>query len=128
MTASAATTGTWDKVEKIASLCLQIVLVAFIGSRLLFAVWWPMPTLDFSLSAIALALVVASFWLPARNSRWRLAIIALATASQVVPMLVREPILLFPVLGGLIPVAILVGSLVALSKKGPRPRPPTRSC
>jgi hypothetical protein len=38
-------------------------------------------------------------------------------------MVVREPVLLFPLLGALIPVAILAGCLVALSHKGANGRP-----
>ena len=36
-------------------------------------------------------------------------------------MVAREPVLLLPLLGALIPVAILVGCLVALSRKKPKP-------
>jgi hypothetical protein len=32
-------------------------------------------------------------------------------------MVIRQPVLLFPLLGALIPVGILIGCLVALSKK-----------
>jgi len=82
---------------------------------------------DLDLSVIALALVLASFWFARHSRRWRLAIIAFAAATQLVPMVVREPVLLLPLLGALIPVGILVGCLVALSKKGPSARPPQGS-
>jgi len=116
----------WGKVEKITSLCLISTLLAFIGSRLIFAVWWPMHTLDFTISTIAVALLVASFRFAARR-RWRIGVIAYASATQIVPMVVREPVLLLPLLGGLIPVAILLGCLIALSKKGSNARSAQRS-
>ena len=119
--------GSWNKVERVTSLCLQIVLLSFIGSRLIFAVWWPMHTLDFTISAIAVALLIASFRFAANRRGWRIGAIAYASATQIVPMVVREPVLLLPLLGGLIPVAILLGCLVALSKKGAHTRPAQRS-
>ena len=117
----------WDKVEKSASLFLLCVLLCVLGMRLSFAGVWPMPRLDFVLSAVALAVVVASFWLARNHRALRLGVIAFAGATQLVPMVVREPVLLFPLLGGLIPVAILVGCLVALSRKDRTGRPPLRS-
>jgi hypothetical protein len=42
-------------------------------------------------------------------------------------MVIREPVLLFPLIGALIPIAILVGCLIALSKKGTNVSPPTGS-
>ena len=119
--------GSWSKVERVTSLCLQIVLLSFIGSRLIFAVWWPMHTLDFTISAIAVALLIASFRFAAHHRGWRIGVIAYASATQIVPMVVREPVLLLPLLGGLIPVAILLGCLIALSRKGSNARSAQRS-
>ena len=110
-------------MERVTSLCLIISLLAFIGSRLIFAVWWPMHPVDFVLSCLAVVLLTASFWFAAHRRRWRIGVIAYASATQLVPMVLREPALLLPIVGGLIPVAILVGSLVALSKKGNDVRP-----
>jgi hypothetical protein len=76
---------------------------------------------------VALALILASFWFARHSRRWRLAITAFAGATQLVPMVVRNPLLLLPLLGALIPVAILVGCLVALSKKDGNGRPPLGS-
>lgn len=110
----------WDKVEKSASWFLLFVLLCVLGMRLGFSGVWKMPPLDFVLSAIALVLVLASFWLGRNHRAWRLSVIAFASATQLVPMVVREPVLLFPLLGALIPVAILVGCLIALSHKDTR--------
>jgi hypothetical protein len=66
--------------------------------------------------------VVASFWIARNRRSWRLWIIAFATATQLLPMVLRHPATLFPLLGGLIPVAIMIWALVALSRKG-RPGP-----
>ena len=119
--------GSWSKVERVTSLCLQIVLLSFIGGRLIFAVWWPMHTLDFTISAIAVALLIASFRFAAHRRGGRIGVIAYASATQIVPMVVREPVLLLPLLGGLIPVAILLGCLIALSRKGSNARSAQRS-
>ena len=118
MNAVAPVRGTWDKVEFYTSYFLLIVLVTVIGMRLSFDTVWQMPKVDLMLSVIALVLVVGSFWFARHSRRWRLAIIAFASATQLVPMVVREPILLLPLLGALVPVGILAGCLVALSKKG----------
>lgn len=120
---AAATPGSWSKVERITSLCLIATLLAFIGSRLIFAIWWPMHPVDFILSSIAVVLLTVSFWFAAHRRNWRIAVIAYASATQLVPMVLREPVLLLPILGGLIPVTILFGSLFALSKKGRNIRP-----
>ncbi len=127
MNPAAPTPGSWSKVERVTSLCLISSLLAFIGSRLIFAVWWPMHPVDFIVSSIAVALLTASFRFAAHRRNWRIAVIAYASATQLVPMVLREPILLLPILGGLIPVAILFGSLLALSKKDRNIRPPQRS-
>jgi hypothetical protein len=110
--------GSWGRVEFYTSFSLLAVLATVIGMRLGFESVWHLPTLDLDLSVVALALVLASFWLARHSRRWRLAIITFASATQLVPMVVREPVLLLPLLGAMIPVAILVGCLVALSKKG----------
>lgn len=112
----------WSKVERVTSICLIASLLSFIGSRLVFAVWWPMHPVDFIISTIAVILLTASFWFAAPRRSWRIAVIAYASATQLMPMVIREPVLLLPILGGLIPLAILFGCLLALSKKGSRPR------
>jgi hypothetical protein len=117
----------WSKLERVTSLCLISTLLAFIGSRLIFAVWWPMYPVDFIVSALAVVLLTASFWFAARRRGWRIAVIAYASATQLVPMVLREPVLLLPLLGGLIPVTILFGSLFALSKKSRNTRRPRGS-
>jgi hypothetical protein len=125
VTAGAPAVRSWANVERSASLFLLFVLLCVLGMRLGFAWAWPMPTIDFWLSMAALVLVVGGL-LAARNHRaLRLAIITIAGATQLIPMVLREPVLLLPLLGALIPVAVLVACLVALSRKG-RDRP-TRS-
>ncbi|WP_158752881.1 LrgA [Dyella sp. S184] len=115
--------GKWDKVEFYTSYFLLLVLISFIGTRLAFATVWQLPTIDFVLSVIAMLLVLASFWFGRHSRRWRLWTIGFATATQIVPMVIRQPVLLFPLIGALIPIAILVGCLIALSKKGPNSDP-----
>jgi hypothetical protein len=127
MNTPAPVRGSWGRVEFYTSFFLLAVLATVIGMRLGFESVWHLPTLDLDLSVVALALVLASFWLARHSRRWRLAIIAFASATQLVPMVVREPILLLPLLGALVPVGILAGCLVALSKKGPGARPPQGS-
>ncbi|MGB3746845.1 MAG: LrgA [Rhodanobacter sp.] len=119
--------GNWGRVEFYASFFLLLVLAGVIATRLGFDGVWHLPTVDLDLSMVALALVLASFWFARHRRRWRLAVIAFASATQLVPMVVREPVLLLPLLGALIPVAILVGCLVALTKKGGSGRPPLGS-
>lgn len=127
MNAPAPVRGTWDKVEFYTSYFLLLVLISFIGTRLAFATVWQLPTIDLVLSIVAVLLVLASFWFGRHSRRWRLWVIGFATATQIVPMVIREPVLLFPLIGALIPIAILVGCLVALSKKGAAVRPPQGS-
>jgi len=127
MNTPAPVRGTWDKVEFYTSYFLLAVLASVIGTRLGFDGVWQMPTVDLTLSIISLLLVVGSFWFARHRRRWRLWIIAFASATQLVPMVVREPVLLFPLLGALIPVAILVGCLMALSKKRPSGHPQSGS-
>ncbi|WP_449428415.1 LrgA [Rhodanobacter umsongensis] len=119
--------GKWDKVEFYTSYFLLLVLISFIGTRLAFAVVWQLPTIDFVISVIAMLLLLASFWFGRHSRRWRLWTIGFATATQIVPMVIREPVLLFPLIGALIPIAILVGCLMALSKKDTNASPPTGS-
>ena len=127
MNSPAPVRGRWDKVEFYTSYFLLVVLVSFIGTRLGFATVWQLPTIDFVLSVIAVLLILASFWFGRRSRRWRLWVIGFATATQIVPMVIREPVLLFPLIGALIPIAILGGCLIALSKKGANVRPPQGS-
>ncbi|QAU25092.1 LrgA [Dyella sp. M7H15-1] len=108
----------WDKVEFYTSYFLMFVLASVIGTRLSFATVWELSTRDLVLNIIALVWVVASFWIARKRRSWRLWIIAFATATQMVPMIVHHPATLFPVLGGLIPVIIMVWALFALSRKG----------
>ncbi|HWU74904.1 MAG TPA: LrgA [Rhodanobacter sp.] len=127
MNAVPSPAGPWSKVERVTSVTLIACLLAFIGSRLVFAMWWPMHRVDFVISTIAVILLTASFWFAAPRRAWRIAVIAYASATQLLPMVLREPVLLLPILGALIPVAILFGSLFALSKKDRNIRPSQRS-
>ena len=127
MNAPAPVRGKWGKVEFCTSYFLLLVLISFIGTRLAFATVWQLPTIDFVLSVIAMLLVLASFWFGRHSRRWRLWTIGFATATQIVPMVIREPVLLFPLIGALIPIAILVGCLMALSKKDASASPPQGS-
>ncbi|WP_158884477.1 LrgA [Rhodanobacter sp. L36] len=128
MNTDAPARGTWDKVEFYTSYFLLLVLAAFIGTRLSFATVWKLPAIDLVLSIVALLIVLGAFWFARGRRSWRLWIIALASATQIVPMVIREPVLLFPLLGALIPIAILLGCLFALSRKGNAPvRPSQRS-
>ena len=120
-----AASRSWDKVEFYSSYFLMIVLASVIGTRLSFASVWEIPMVDLIFSVIALVLVLASFWIARKRRSWRLWIIAFASATQLVPMVVRYPVTLFPLLGALIPVAIMVWALVSLSRKG-RPGPQAR--
>ena len=115
--------GSWGRVEFFTSFSLLLVLTGVIATRLGFDGVWHLPTVDLDLSMVALALVLASFWFARHSRRWRLAIIVFAAATQLVPMVVRNPLLLLPLLGALIPVAILIGCLMALSRKGGNGRP-----
>ncbi len=127
MNAVAPTLNSWNKVERVASLTLITCLLAFIGSRLAFAVWWPLYPIDFVISAVAVILLAGSFWFAAHRRALRIAVIVYASATQVVPMVIREPVLLLPILGAMVPLAILFGCLLALSKKDSQGRPAQRS-
>ncbi|MBD8879761.1 LrgA [Rhodanobacter sp. 7MK24] len=107
----------WDKVEYWSSYFLLAVLGSVILTRLGFAGVWSMPLLDIVLGSIALLLIIASPWI-ARRRNVRLTIVAYATATQLVPLCIRQPVVLLPLLGALIPVAITIWALVALSRKG----------
>ncbi len=121
MNTPAPARGHWGRVEFYTSFFLLLVLAGVIATRLGFDGVWHLPTIDLDLSMVALALVLASFWFARHSRRWRLAIIVFAAATQLVPMVMRNPLLLLPLLGALIPVAILVGCLVALSRKTTKP-------
>jgi hypothetical protein len=110
--------GKWDKVEMAASYFLLTVLLTVLIIRLGFASVWVMPTLDLVLSWVALAAVVAAFWFGRNSRKVRLLTVGFAGLTQLVPMVVREPVLLLPILGAAIPVGILLWALVALSRKG----------
>jgi hypothetical protein len=113
----------WGKVELYASYFLLVVLASVIATRLGFDGVWHMPKVDFMLSIVALILALGSFWFARQSRRWRLAIIAFASATQLVPMVIRQPVLLFPLLGAVVPVAILIGAVAALSRKDNVHRP-----
>ncbi len=126
MNATVVLPGRRSRVERVTSVCLIACLLAFIGTRLTFAIWWPLHLVEFFLSTIAVIALTASFWLPAQSSIWRIAVILYASATQLVPMVIREPILLLPILGATIPLIIVFGCLLALSKKeSHRREPPT---
>jgi len=108
----------WDKVEYWSSYFLLAVLGSVILTRLGFATVWSVPTLDLVLGSIALLLILASPWIARRRRALRIAIVAYAAATQLVPVSVRHPAVLLPLLGALIPVAITIWALVALSRKG----------
>ena len=108
----------WDKVEYWSSYFLLAVLGSVILTRLGFATVWSVPTLDLVLGSIALLLILASPWIARRRRGVRLAIVAYAAATQLVPVSVRHPAVLLPLLGALIPVVITIWALVALSRKG----------
>ena len=110
--------GKWDRVEFWTSYFLLTVLGSVIVVRLSFAGVWSVPVLDVWLGAIALALIVASPWIARRSRALRIGIVAYAAATQLVPVSVRHPLVLLPLLGALIPVTIAVWALVALSRKG----------
>jgi len=108
----------WDKVEYWSSYFLLAVLGSVILTRLGFASVWSVPTLDLVLGSIALLLILASPWIARRRRALRIGIVAYAAATQLVPVSVRHPAVLLPLLGALIPVAITIWALVALSRKG----------
>ena len=117
MNAPAPVRGRWSKVEFYASYFLMVVLASVILVRLGFAGVWSVPRLDIVLGVIALALIGAGFWVARKRRGLRLLIVAYAAATQLLPMTVRHPEILLPLIGALIPVAIAIWALVALSHK-----------
>ena len=117
----------WDKVELFATVSLLVVLATVLITRLSFAEVWKLPTVDLVLTWMALALTALALWL-GRKRRWlRIGAVVFGGATQLVPMVVRQPVLIFPLLGAIIPVIILAVSLALLSRKRPEPRVVPRS-
>ena len=127
MSAPAGERGSWAKVELVSSYSLLVLLGSVIATRLSFSTVWTLHTVDLVLTWMALAAVIASFWIARRSRRRRFLIIGFASATQLVPMVIREPVLLFPLLGAVIPVAILLIALRALARKAPPGQPPQHS-
>jgi len=124
---STSTRRSWDKVELFATFSLLVVLATVLITRLSFAEVWKLPTVDLVLTWMALALTALALWL-GRKRRWlRIGAVAFGGATQLVPMVVRQPVLIFPLLGAIIPVIILAVSLALLSRKRPEPRVAPRS-
>ena len=108
----------WNKVEFWSSYFLLAVLASVILTRLGFAEVWSVPRLDIVLGSAALVLIAVSPWAARRSRALRLAIVSYAAATQLVPVTVRHPAVLFALAGALVPVIITVVALVALSRKG----------
>ena len=124
---SPAARRSWDKVELFATISLLIVLGTVLVTRLSFAEVWKLPTVDLVLTWMALGLTALALWL-GRRRRWlRIGAVVFGGATQLVPMVVRQPVLIFPLLGAIIPVIILAVSLALLSRKRPEPRVAPRS-
>ncbi|ODV10733.1 MAG: LrgA [Rhodanobacter sp. SCN 68-63] len=122
-----STRRSWDKVELFATISLLVVLATVLITRLSFAEVWKLPVVDLVLTWMALALTGLALWL-GRKRRWlRIGAVAFGGATQLVPMVVRQPVLIFPLLGAIIPVIILAVSLALLSRKRPEPRVAPRS-
>ena len=109
--------GRWNKVELVASYFLLAVLFTVLIIRLGFAGVWVLPTIDLVLSWLAFAVVIAACWFGRHRRKIRVGAVVFAGLTQLVPMLIRSPVLLLPVLGAAIPVASLIWALVALSRK-----------
>ncbi len=117
----------WDKVELFTTFSLLIVLATVLVTRLSFADVWKLPPVDLVLTWMALAFTALALWL-GRTRRWlRIGTVAFGAATQLVPMVVRQPVLILPLLGAIIPVIILAVSLALLSRKRPEPRSAPRS-
>jgi VIT1/CCC1 family predicted Fe2+/Mn2+ transporter len=117
----------WDKVELFATFSLLVVLATVLVTRLSFAEVWKLPPVDLVLTWMALGLTALALWL-GRTRRWlRIGAVAFGAATQLVPMVVRQPVLILPLLGAIIPVIILAVSLALLSRKRPEPRSAPRS-
>ena len=124
---STSTRRSWDKVELFATFSLLVVLATVLITRLSFSEVWKLPTVDLVLTWMALALTALALWL-GRKRRWlRIGAVVFGGATQLVPMVVRQPVLIFPLLGAIIPVIILAVSLALLSRKRPEPRVAPRS-
>ncbi|MGA0585628.1 LrgA [Dyella sp. KRB-257] len=124
---STSTRRSWDKVELFATFSLLVVLATVLITRLSFAEVWKLPTVDLVLTWMALAFTALALWL-GRRRRWlRIGAVVFGGATQLVPMVVRQPVLIFPLLGAIIPVIILAVSLALLSRKRPETRPAPRS-
>ena len=122
-----STRRSWDKVELFATFSLMVVLATVLITRLSFAEVWKLPTVDLVLTWMALALTALALWL-GRKRRWlRIGAVVFGGATQLVPMVVRQPVLIFPLLGAIIPVIILAVSLALLSRKRPESRVAPRS-
>ncbi|MDE2316214.1 MAG: LrgA [Xanthomonadaceae bacterium] len=124
---STSTRRSWDKVELFATVSLLVVLATVLITRLSFAEVWKLPTVDLVLTWMALALTALALWL-GRRRRWlRIGAVVFGGATQLVPMVVRQPVLIFPLLGAIVPVIILAVSLAMLSRKRPEARATPRS-
>ena len=108
----------WDKVELAASYTLLTILVTELLTRLGLVSMFEIPTVDLVLSIIATVLVIGAFWFARHSRKLRFAVIAFASATQLVPMVIRSPILLLPLIGAAVPVGIMLWAMIALSKKG----------
>jgi hypothetical protein len=108
----------WDKVEFTASYTLLAILATELLTRLGLITMFPIPTVDLVLSLIATVLVIGAFWFARHSRTLRLSIIGFAAATQLVPMVIRQPVLLLPLVGAAIPVGIMLWAMIALSKKG----------
>ena len=111
-------TSRWDKVELTASYTLLTILATELLTRLGLFSMFPLPPVDLVLSLIATVLVIGAFWFARSSRKARFWIIGFASATQLVPMVVRQPILLLPLIGAAVPVAIMLWAMIALSKKG----------
>jgi hypothetical protein len=118
--------GKWSRVELFASFSALVLLATVLVTRLSFAGVWQLPTADLVLSWVALAWVGLAVMFGLRRRWLRFSAVAFASATQLVPMVVRQPALLVPLAGAVVPVAILVVALAALSRKQ-REAPPPRS-
>ncbi len=117
----------WGKVELFATFSLLVVLATVLITRLSFAEVWKLPPVDLVLTWVALAFTALALWL-GRRRRWlRIGGVVFGGATQLVPMVVRQPMLIFPLLGAIVPVIVLAVSLVLLSRKRPEPRAAPRS-
>ncbi len=108
----------WNKVELTASYTLLTILATELLTRLGLVSMFEIPTVDLVLSIIATVLVIGAFWFARHSRARRFWIIGFASATQLVPMVIRQPVLLLPLIGAAIPVGIMLWAMIALSKKG----------